>query len=177
MAGKAHSFHKCNCPGLDDEVDRLYRQIEQIDTDSKVDALQTGASPFDSILVGQDQASIGIDNINAYTLTTPSNETIGNGSSAKLTFNTLPVFLTTLKRGTGVLASSDDGMLSYPYGQDPDTGTPSNGLYIPTWTVVHADKTNDYNGTVECWCFNVSGASLTIKATDYNLLVFSPARI
>ena len=177
MPGKVRDFKQCNCPGLDDEIDRLYDQIENIDVDTKVDALQVGASPFDSLVVGQDRDAVGVDNINFYfklafdSLIIPAST--ANPGSALLVFDpALPAFLTNLKRGAHVSGYFDAGIQSTRHG----AGSKTVGDFTYIFDIAHPAPAGDYNGTVQCRCFNRHDNTSTIPAGILHLMVISPAR-
>ena len=174
MAGKAHNFHKCNCPGLDDEVDRLYRQIEQIDTDSKVDALQTGASPFDGILVGQDKESRIIESINFYSLAHGGTSFLPAHTAVALPFSdTLPTELTTLPVGAQVLGYDSGKLIG------PTYSVPSGVLnYQLEWTIEHSGS-GVFDGTIAPKVFNSGTADITpgLPSGTLHFMVFRPQRI
>ena len=182
MPGKARNFKQCNCPGLDDEIDRLYAQIEEIDVDSKVDALQVGASPFDGLTVGQDKDAVSVDNINFYfeldhnAITLPAFQDGVSPDNGLLVFtNTLPAFLTHLKRGTGATGYLNGGIASTRHG----AGSKNSGDFTYIIDISHTSTSSaggDYDGTVQCRCFNRHDNPITIAAGKLNLMVISPAR-
>ena len=181
MSGKTRNFRRCECPGLDDEIDRIYNQIENIDVDSKPDALQSGASPFSNIVVGHDKDSVGIENILTFHSLAFPNLDIVAGASGEIDFSaSLPASLKDIIRGGMVLGYLSEGLASVEYDHAAASWGTSLvfGNFIPRWEVKYDDAA-DMAGTLVCRCFNLKAApgTIRIKAGTASVMAFIPARL
>ena len=182
--GKHYDFRHCKCPGLEETLTELYDMLDTLadervlKTEDKEDQYETslnklhsGEVPFDGLRVGHSEEGRSLAHINMYRVPFATLNNLASGASAKLAF-TLPADLSKLKRGTGVCGYLENGHTAYDYYASANV----NGLFTTEWTIEHAAASpNDFNGTLSCRVFNISGTStIDIAAANAEVMLFIP---